>query len=388
MVMPDKNQTDQHSTINLRARQRLSQTDVPAHPLADALRIPRALKDEYAMQPATPVEVGRAIGIKPTSGGFRSLTGAAIAYGLTIGGYNASEIALTEIGRRVVAPTEDGDDAIALREAFQRPRVLKEFVQKYSGSRFPRDDIADNVLVDLGVPPDSAARVRELIAEGAKALGLLTEINGAYFFDTHGAGRKQTVDGTSGQAERATREGHEDDDRDTGAAVPETRDRDDSGVGAAPIGNALKRPSAIFLGHGKNRKPLEQLIRVLDEWGIPHKQAIYEANAGRPIPQKVAEVMRGCGAAILIFTADEELKTPDGETIWRPSENVIHELGAAGVLYDNRIIVFKETGVTLASNFASIGYIEFEPNQLDSKVFDLLRELRHFEIISIQVAAS
>src|SRR4051812_43166374 len=111
-------------------RPRLSQSDVPGHTLDDALRVAAVIKDEYAMQSTTPIAVAQALGIKPTSGGFRSITGAAVAYGLTTGAYNANEIGLTELGRRAVAPTEEGEDLIARREAFQRPRVIKEFVGK------------------------------------------------------------------------------------------------------------------------------------------------------------------------------------------------------------------------------------------------------------------
>src|SRR5207237_1342275 len=134
------------------------------------------------------------------------------------------------------------------------------------------------------------------------------------------------------------------------------------------------RPNAIFVGHGKNKKPLEQLKATLDQLGIPHKEAIAEANRGRPIPQKVKETMEECGAAILIFSADEQLFDADQNPVWKPSENVVHELGAASIMYENRIIIFKEEGVTLATNFSSIGYISFEKDKLDAKVNDLLRE--------------
>jgi predicted nucleotide-binding protein len=96
--------------------------------------------------------------------------------------------------------------------------------------------------------------------------------------------------------------------------------------------------------------------------------------------------MRECGAAVLIFTADEQFFDVDRNEVWRPSENVAHELGAASVLYDNRIIIFKEEGVTLASNYSSIGYIEFEKNKLGDKGVDLFRELVKFKIVNISVS--
>jgi hypothetical protein len=66
------------------------------------------------------------------------------------------------------------------------------------------------------------------------------------------------------------------------------------------------------------------------------------------------------------------------------SENVSHELGAASVMYDDRIILFKE-GVQLASNYSGIGYITFEKDALDAKVNDLLRELVAFKSLKLSI---
>jgi hypothetical protein len=47
------------------------------------------------------------------------------------------------------------------------------------------------------------------------------------------------------------------------------------------------------------------------------------------------------------------------EEVCRRSENAIFELGAASVLYDNRIVIFKEDRVSFPSDFSDLGYIEF-----------------------------
>lgn len=96
--------------------------------------------------------------------------------------------------------------------------------------------------------------------------------------------------------------------------------------------------------------------------------------------------MRDCGAGILIFTADQEMRSPEGEVIWRPSENVVFELGAASVLY-NKIIIFKEVGVDFPSNFKDIGYISFEKDKLDAMVHQLFGELMPYGIINVTVNA-
>lgn len=139
----------------------------------------------------------------------------------------------------------------------------------------------------------------------------------------------------------------------------------------------------IFIAHGKNKKPLEQLKKILDQFKIQYRVAIDEPNLGRPIGSKIREIMRSCNCAILIFTADEEFKDKDGNAIWRPSENVVYELGASGYLYDNRIVIMKEESVDFPSNFRDIGYISFANDQLEAKAMEILAELIGFGIVKV-----
>jgi predicted nucleotide-binding protein len=340
------------------------------------VRIAQALADEYGKQPTRPMEVAKAVNISPTSSIFKVLSGAAVAYGITDGGSQADLISLTDLGRRIVAPTEEGDDLVARREALLRPRIVREFLQRYDSSKVPSPSIGRNVLETMGVPADSADATFDLIVDGAREEGLLTEIQSKEWVNL----------GAAPAPAAAEDEPDEDDDPDEGIAPrPAALVRSTRSAGEPPAPDKRPRPNAIFVGHGKNRKPLEQLKSTLDQLGIPHKEAVAEANRGRPIPQKVKETMEECGAAILIFSADDEFFDKDGESVWKPSENVVHELGAASVLYDNRIIIFKEEGVQLATNFSSIGYISFEKDKLDAKVNDLLRELISFKILKLSV---
>lgn len=147
--------------------------------------------------------------------------------------------------------------------------------------------------------------------------------------------------------------------------------------------NSSQLGQAIFLAHGKNAKPLEQLKKILDQFKIPYKVAVEEPNLGRPIGKKIRETMQGCNCAILIFSADEEFFDKDGGSIWRPSENVVYELGAAGYLYENRIVIMKEENVEFPSNFREIGYISFSKDDLSSKTMDIIKELIGFGIVKI-----
>ncbi|CAB4702194.1 unannotated protein [freshwater metagenome] len=368
-------------------RSRISQADIPAITLDKALRIPRAIVENYASHPTRPLDVASALQVQPSSGGFRMECGAAIGYGLTEGGPNAPEISLTPLGKRILTPTEVGDDQRALREAALKPTVASQFYTKYDGSPLPPRNIAQNVLASFAVPADRTSDVYDLLIENARQVGFLKTIKDKEYIDTG-----NPLNGTSGAprvavvapsqalsgAEQDTITGGEDDgSSDEESFVPPT----------PPASTPAEAPkkNAIFVGHGGNKVPMEQLVKILNEYGIPHKEAMEEPNRARPIPVKVAETMRECGAAILVFTADKEYFDKDGNSIWRPSENVSHELGAASVLYGERIVVFKEKGVDLPSNFSSVGYISFEKDKLSDKGIELFRELVGMKILNISV---
>jgi predicted nucleotide-binding protein len=164
---------------------------------------------------------------------------------------------------------------------------------------------------------------------------------------------------------------------------PSTVPRAEPTPPAIPSSNQPKLGQAIFVAHGKNKKPLEQLKGVLDQFKIPYRVATEEPNLGRPIGGKVREIMESCNCAILIFTADEEFKDAQGNQVWRPSENVVYELGASGYLYGNRIVIMKEDGVDFPTNFRDLGYISFAKDQLEAKTMEVLKELIGFGIVKV-----
>jgi hypothetical protein len=353
----------------------LSQSDVPRASLKEALRIPKALAEQYGKHPATPVDVGAAIGIRPTSGGFRDLAGSSIAYGMTEGGYNADLIALTDLGKRIVAPMEEGDDRKAMQEAFLNPRVVNQFLKRYDGSPFPIDQIAKNVLEGMGVPSDRAADALVMIKTTSEELGFLVDINGKKYVQLKGASATRVGSTSNGPSATA---GEEETITETHTTTSE-----ESKLPPPPPADLDQRPKPIFIAHGKKKGPLDKLEKVLNGFKIPFKVAISEPNLGRPIPRKVKETMSQCGSGILIFTKDESFKDSDGNDVWRPSENVVFELGAASFAYEDRVVILKEKGLTFPTDFQSVGNIEFEEDRIEGKTAELLHELIGFGLLKV-----
>lgn len=125
------------SPINEDKRVYFKQSDFPQSTLQQAQKIASALVDNFASDSGSPPDVALALGISPTSSGWPTLAGASIAYGLTDGGINANVMKLTPLGRRLVAPEAEGEDVVARREAILKPRILREFFEKYRRAKLP-----------------------------------------------------------------------------------------------------------------------------------------------------------------------------------------------------------------------------------------------------------
>ncbi len=355
-----------------------ARSDFPKNTFEEALKVSQAIEDSNGGNPLPPQEVAIALKRGPGSSDFRVLLSSSIKYGLTIGSFNSQRVSLTDIGRDIVEPKDDTSRNEAVRSSILKPSSFTKVFEYYKGKKVPEKSFFENTLArDFEIPKKQAGIFVEIFMANIKYLGLIKEATTGSWFASEIS--------SASHIKASSSQGNED----------QKIDSDDSSLEEIPnsnleqVDNSIvtqpKRPNAIFLGHGQNQKPLDQLIKILNEYSIPHKEAVGEANAGRPIPTKVADTMRECGAAILIFTADEKFQDQEGKEILRPSENVVHELGAAAVLYDNRIIIFKEDGVSLASNFSGIGYIPFEKDKLGDKAGELLRELIKFKLLSFTV---
>ena len=348
------------------------QTEFPNNTLENSIRISQALLDNFAGKGSAPHEVALALDLSPTSGMWRNLCGSSIAYGLTEGGYGAREITLTELGRRIVAPEEDGDDVDAKIRAILNPRIMRVFYERYDKAKFPREDIAKNVLVSMGLPRDRAVKALKILSQNGEFAGVVHETKTGPFMALNGPPSAKRDLNKTDEIESA--EG-----MDTEVVAPEPKT-------TQPQINHHSHEGTrqIFIAHGKNRKPSENLKKILDRFKVPYKMAVDEPNAGRPISQKVADLMKLCSAGIFVFTKDEKFTLDTNEVIWRPSENVVYELGAGSILWGEKIIILRESGVNFPSDFSDLGYITFEDGELDSRGMEILAELIALEFLKVQ----
>lgn len=283
-------------------------------PLDRALKVARAIEHEASGMTTSRLTLAELLNSTPTSGMFKDMVASARFYGLTTGGINANEFALTDLGTRAASDDPD-ESAPALKEAVMNVSPYKAFFDKFKGKKVPTAKPMKDFLVrDAQIDEEGAAEASEYILSDARTAGLVRKVKNADWIDLSGTPAPPVDDDDEPEDEDEPPGDEPDDDEagddDEGGGTDEQQDR-----------KKRTRPNAIFVGHGKNKKPRDQLTKILGQYGIPFKVAEDEPNRGRPIPIKVKETMEECGAAILIFSADEELFDKDGNSVWRPSEN-------------------------------------------------------------------
>jgi hypothetical protein len=352
-------------------RNYFKQSDFPLVSLQQAQKVASAIVDNFAGDGGSPPDIALAVGISPTSSGWQILSGASIAYGLTDGGINANRMAITALGKKLVAPEEDGADIGARREAIMKPRILKDFFEKYRRAKFPNDVIAANVLKAQGIPADRVENAIQIIKDNGKYAGVIRDTPTGPFIN---------LDSPGVPAPAATPALPEDDQHDEPPPGPPAAQTVPAGAKEAPPVAAFgSKADHVFISHGKQRAIVGQIKELL-EFGkfIPVVSVEREATA-ISVPEKVFEDMRSCTAGIIHVGGEGKYLDQEGKEHTKLNDNVLIEIGAAMALYGKKIILLVEKGVALPSNLQGLYRCEFEGDKLEyDSTMKLLKTFNQF----------
>jgi predicted nucleotide-binding protein len=344
--------------------------------LEQASAIANGLKEHGAKKPMNRVLLAKALHWSPSSSGFRDLIAASAKYGLTKGNFNSDNIELTELGLRYTTPLNHEERAEVLQLAMRTIPVFAQLLEHYDNNKLPQVDFLKNVLERAPFNVDStwseeAARV---FVDTARFTGLVTDVGGSLYVIKNAAVEGATANGVTATPSAPILQ-------QPNSSAPLEVVEPPSATTAEPLPvPAVKRH--FFIAHGKDQKALEQLKTILRELNIPFVVAVDEPNMGRPISQKIADLMQSCYAGIFLFSADEDVT--EGENHYkRPRMNVVFELGAASLLYGQRIVILKERNVDFPTDFRDLGYIEYEKDHLAEKSMELLRELIKLKAVAL-----
>lgn len=335
-----------------------SQADFPQETLQEAERIAAAIVDNFAAKGASPPDVALAVGLSPSSSTWRVLSGSAIAYGVSEGGPNADQTTLTTLGRRLVAPEEEGDDLAARREALLQPRIMREFFEKYRRAKFPAENIAKNVLRSLGVPADRLDEAVQILLENGQYAGIIKETPTGPFINLD----SPTIPSPAVSPLEAAETGAEE------VAVEAAK---------LPAGIAAAAPRApketlqasqnrrVFVSHGKQRAIANQIKELLGFGQFEPVLSVERESTAIPVPEKVFEDMRSCSAGVVHVTQEGEYLDREGRTHSKINDNVLIEIGAAMALFGKRVVLLVEKGLEIPSNLQGLYRCEYEGDQLD-----------------------
>lgn len=337
----------------------------PHNTLDDALRVPQAIWTDNAGQPFAPDDLRQSLKIDGIKA-IRNILRSSQMYGLTIGSWSndpTHTVRLSPVGKAIVDPGIDDNPTQLKRDAIQKPRVFSEFLRFIDGRVIPPEERCKSTLVQRYHVGRSVAELcYSIMMMNVRSLGLVVKDDEQR--DTLQLGNKPTETTTTTESE-SVQEGLVSESLEPSPLAGQEQD--------VPASN--DKPKQVFIAHGKNKTPLNQLVDILREFDVKYVVAIEEPNAGLPVGEKVAKAMHDCTSGIFIFTAEEKMMKEDGtEVIW-PNLNVVYELGAGSAIYGKKIVILKEKGVTFPSDFSGVTHISFDKDNLGSKAMDLMKEL-------------
>lgn len=368
----------------LSKRSYLRQTDVPIASLDEAIRVPLVIFDQYAGKPTAPFNVAKALNVDPKGSQLRVLSGAAIAFGLIEGGAQASTISVTDLARRIIRPKVDGEDLTARREAVLKPRIFGDFLRNYDGNVFPRQDLAINVLEDMGVPRSKTEEVLERMSDSARSVGFIEELKGKYYVRIDGASHRHTDVKTDEPLEYADGETTVEEPPLRVIAPPPMNQPKGAALTAAVVDDQRRR--RVFVTHGKDRALVDPIKKLLEYGELEPVVSVERQTVSKPVPEKVMDDMRRCGAAIIHVDADKIVAGADGVEHVVLNPNVLIEIGAAMAFYGRRFILLVKDGVKLPSNLQGLYEVRYPGDTLDAastiKLLEAMKDIKNYSLPS------
>jgi hypothetical protein len=361
----------------------LKQSDVPSASLDEALRLPQAILDHYAGRPTSPLQVAKALNVDPKGSQIRVLSGVAIAFGLVEGGAQAASISVTDLARRILRPKVENDDLAGKREAVLKPRVFGDFLRRYDGNAFPREDIALNVLEEIGVPREKAEEVLERIDASSRTVGFIEEIKGKSYVTLQGATSAAPTIETQPEADA--------DKVPEQPTPPEVRRTTVPPPVVQPKGATLtaaiaddQRRRRVFITHGKNRDLVDPIKKLLEYGELEPVIAVERQSVSKPVPEKVMDDMRRCGAAIIHVDVERTIVDRDANDHVLLNSNVLIEIGAAMAFYGRRFILLVREGVKLPSNLQGLYEVRYSGDTLDAhatiKLLEAIKDIKNYAL--------
>ena len=339
----------------------------PTYTLEDALSVARAIYEVNAGLPFARELLAGALGTTPKSSAFTMRLNASAAYGLTEGGYNDPDIRLTALGEAAVASGRDAEGKLAIVQAATNPETFAGFYALYDGRKLPQSAYLHNILQrELGVPPQLAEECLDILLSNGEFAGLITESDGQHLVEMPNQEESAAVASAEGAAiSEETATSYAPRQPEDGAFRDDDSSARDQG-----------QPKRIFIGHVGDSDAASYIAGMLDEFGISSVGSrIPDDDGGLLLPRESSSAMRDSNAAVIVF------QSPNHSGPSR--DRMIGLLGAASVLFDDRVVVVCEDGEPTSVSLDGLARIDFDGDRPGASGLKLLGALHKVGVIRV-----
>lgn len=355
-------------------RRKRTSTKYPKFSLMESLEIADTIIENNAGKPYDLLSLAESIKKSPGSSKFRMLITSSSKFGLTTGSYNAPKISLTPLALSILKPKNSMEKKNALKSALFNVKFYEEVFKMFNKNKMPVKKHFKNTLErEFEIPQDDTEQCYNLIMQNAKELNILHNISGRSYINLE----------LFGNQEVAGRELTETIEEEKKGIIEEEMETAESEV--IKVKNIIsevdikKIPKPkVFIAHSKNKKILEQVKQILEFGQFEPVIAEEVETSAIPIPKKIFGLMRECNCAIINISADEQEKLADES--YKINENVLIEIGASFLMYDQKVILLVDKRMELPSNLQGLYRCEYQGNELSwdtgIKLTKVLQEFR------------
>lgn len=147
-----------------------------------------------------------------------------------------------------------------------------------------------------------------------------------------------------------------------------------------------QRRRRVFVTHGKDRALVEPIKKLLEYGELEPVVSVERQTVSKPVPEKVMDDMRRCGAAIIHVDADKIVADTEGQEHVVLNPNVLIEIGAAMAFYGRRFILLVKEGVKLPSNLQGLYEVRYPGDTLDAastiKLLEAMKDIKNYSLPS------
>ena len=325
---------------------------IPAFSLRDAIRVGQTIVNNNAGKPTDKLTLAEWLGYSPKASGYFQLLASSSLYGLTE--YDQDKVKLTPLGESHFYPESENERTNALVSAAKNPHLLASLYNHFESNQIPTLEIAKNTLKrTFKVADEKTELLWQNFINDAQYINAIQDIKGKEYLNLSRIGNNISAVSLS----KPTTEAKNIDES-------STDDQDVIETQQGTIKNQVSR-FKVFVSHGKNKKILEQIKTTVEYGDLEPIVAIHEETPAVPVSEKVFDAMHKCNAGIINVSADETIKTKEGEEQYRINENVLIEIGAAFVLYKKKVILVVDERISLPSNLQGLYLCRYKGDSLD-----------------------